>query len=67
MVHHAVCWGCHPNLDGPARCGTLPDVVNILANVTCNVCADLDPVPCEKCQPNLFALWLAMDLDGGAA
>lgn len=66
-MHHAICWSCHPNLDGPARCGTLPGVVDVLANVTCAVCADLDSAPCEKCQPNLFVLWLAMDLDGGAA
>ena len=67
MILHSVCLKCHPNLDGPARCGTLPGVHIQGADIGCLVCLDLDGVPCEKCQPNLFALWLAMDLDGGAA
>lgn len=62
-MNHAICWSCHPNLDGPARCGVLPDVYEVIADTTCAVCIDLDPVPCETCQPNLFALWLAMHDD----
>ena len=62
-MNHAICWSCHPNLDGPARCGTLPDVYEAIADLTCAVCIDLDTVPCETCHPNLFALWLAMHCD----
>jgi hypothetical protein len=63
VLFHSVCIQCFPNMDGPARCGTLPDVHMQGGEIGCLVCIDLDGVPCETCQPSLFALWLAMNLD----
>lgn len=56
---HAVCVKCYPELDGPARCGTPFEEPVEGDDVLCAVCMDLDSSPCERCQPDLFAVYLA--------